>query len=60
MDLDLSEDQEFFRDTTRKFLESEIPVERVRKLADDPGGFERGWWRRGAEMGWEKLKGGGK
>ena len=52
MDLDLSEDQEFFRDSTRKFLESEMPIETVRKRADDPAGFEREWWRRGAEMGW--------
>ena len=55
MDLDLSEDQEFFRDTTRKFLESEIPVESVRKLADEPAGFDRDWWRRGAEMGWTSM-----
>lgn len=52
MDLDLSEDQEFFRASTRKFLESEMPIETVRKLADDPAGFERAWWQRGAEMGW--------
>ena len=55
MDLDQSEDQEFFRDTTRKFLESEIPIESVRKLADDPAGFERSWWQRGAEMGWTSM-----
>ncbi len=55
MDLDLSEDQEFFRDTTRKFLESEISIEAVRKLADDPAGFERGWWQSGAEMGWTSM-----
>jgi alkylation response protein AidB-like acyl-CoA dehydrogenase len=55
MDLDLSEDQEFFRDTTRKFLESEIPIESVRKLADHPAGFERSWWQSGAEMGWTSM-----
>jgi alkylation response protein AidB-like acyl-CoA dehydrogenase len=55
MDLDLSEDQEFFRDTTRKFLESEIPITAVRKLADDPAGFDRGWWRSAAEMGWTSM-----
>ena len=55
MDLELSEDQEFFRETTRKFLESEIPVERVRELADDPAGFDRDWWRQGAEMGWTSM-----
>ncbi len=55
MDLDLSEDQEFFRDTTRKFLESRIPVETVRKLAKHPDGFERDWWQSGAEMGWTSM-----
>ena len=55
MDLDLTEDQEFFRETTRKFLESEMPVERVRELADHPDGFERDWWKGGAEMGWTSM-----
>jgi len=55
MDLDLTDDQEFFRDTTRKFLEAEIPVTRVRALANDPAGFERDWWKRGAEMGWTSM-----
>jgi len=55
MDLELSEDQEFFRETTRKFLEAEIPVERVRELGHDPAGFDRDLWRRGAEMGWTSM-----
>ena len=55
MDLDLTDDQEFFRDTTRKFLEAEIPVTRVRALADDPAGFKRDWWKRGAAMGWTSM-----
>jgi len=55
MDLDLTEDQEFFRETTRKFLESEMPVERVRDLAEHPDGFERAWWKSGAEMGWTSM-----
>ena len=55
MDLDLTEDQEFFRETTRKFLETEVPLETVRKLADEPAGFDRGWWQRGAELGWTSM-----
>ena len=55
MDVALSEDQEFFRDTTRKFLESEVPIDTVRKLADAPAGFDRHWWRRGAELGWTSM-----
>ncbi len=50
-----SDDQEFLRDTTRKFLESELPLTAVRGLADDPAGFDRGWWKRGAELGWTSM-----
>ena len=56
MDLELSRDQEFFRETTRKFLEAESPLTTVRQLADDPDGFDRGWWRRGAELGWTSMQ----
>ena len=52
MDLELSDDQELFRETTRAFLESETPLTRVRELAAVAAGFEREWWRRGAELGW--------
>jgi alkylation response protein AidB-like acyl-CoA dehydrogenase len=55
MELTLSEDQEFFRDTTRKFLESECPTTRVRELRDSPDGFERDYWRQGAELGWVSM-----
>jgi alkylation response protein AidB-like acyl-CoA dehydrogenase len=55
MELVLSQDQVLFRDTTRKFLESSSPLTVVRRLADDPAGFERDWWRRGAELGWTAL-----
>jgi len=55
MDLGLSEDQEFFRETTRKFLEAEVPIAAVRRLADEPSGFDRDWWRRGAELGWTSM-----
>jgi alkylation response protein AidB-like acyl-CoA dehydrogenase len=52
LDLTLSPDQSLFQETTRRFLEGEAPLTRVRELADDPAGFDRGWWRRGAELGW--------
>jgi alkylation response protein AidB-like acyl-CoA dehydrogenase len=55
MELELSHDQELFRDTTRKFLEAECPLTTVREWADDPAGFDRSWWRRGAELGWTAL-----
>jgi alkylation response protein AidB-like acyl-CoA dehydrogenase len=55
VDLDLTPDQELLRDTTRKFLQSTMPLTAVRALADDAARFERGWWRRGAELGWTTL-----
>jgi alkylation response protein AidB-like acyl-CoA dehydrogenase len=55
MELELTQDQELFRDTTRKFLEAESPLTTVRALADDPNGFDRDWWRRGADLGWTAL-----
>ena len=55
MEVTLSDDQEFFRDTTRKFLESECPIVKVRELAASDDGFERDYWRQGAELGWTSL-----
>jgi alkylation response protein AidB-like acyl-CoA dehydrogenase len=55
MEIALSDDQEFFRDTTRKFLGSECPIPKVRELRSNPDGFERDYWRQGAELGWTSL-----
>jgi alkylation response protein AidB-like acyl-CoA dehydrogenase len=55
MEVTLTDDQEFFRDTTRKFLESECPIVKVRELAASAEGFEPGYWRQGAELGWTSL-----
>jgi alkylation response protein AidB-like acyl-CoA dehydrogenase len=55
MELTLTDDQEFFRDTTQKFLESECPIVKVRDLAQSEDGFERDYWWQGAELGWTSL-----
>ena len=55
MELQLSPDQELFRDTTRRFLEESCPLTTVRRLAETADGFERDWWRRGAELGWTSM-----
>jgi alkylation response protein AidB-like acyl-CoA dehydrogenase len=55
MNLGLTDDQQFFQETTRKFLEQEAPLTTVRALADDPDGFDRAWWARGAELGWTSF-----
>jgi alkylation response protein AidB-like acyl-CoA dehydrogenase len=53
--VEVSEDQQFLQDTTRKFLAAESPLAAVRALEDDPAGFDALWWRRGAELGWTSL-----
>lgn len=55
MDPELSGDQELLRDTTRRFLENECSMPTVRALEHHPDGFDAGWWRRGAELGWTAL-----
>ncbi|MGE0881284.1 MAG: acyl-CoA dehydrogenase family protein [Acidimicrobiia bacterium] len=55
MNPDLSADQQLFLDTTRRFLETEMAMPVVRSLADRPDGFDREWWKRGAELGWTSL-----
>jgi alkylation response protein AidB-like acyl-CoA dehydrogenase len=52
LDLTLNPEQSSFQETTRRFLEGQAPLTRVRELVDVPAGFDRGWWRRGAELGW--------
>lgn len=55
MELELSDDQEFFRQTTRKFLNAECSIPAVRALEHDPAGFDAEVWRRGAELGWTSM-----
>jgi alkylation response protein AidB-like acyl-CoA dehydrogenase len=55
VDLDLSPDQELFRETTSKFLSASWPTTTVRQWIDDPVGFDRDAWAQGAELGWTSL-----
>jgi alkylation response protein AidB-like acyl-CoA dehydrogenase len=55
LELELTEDQEFFLATTRKFLTAEAPSTVVRALEHEPAGFAAEFWRRGAELGWTSL-----
>ena len=55
MELELSDDQAFFLETTRKFLAAECPLTAVRALEHDPSGYDPAVWRRGAELGWTSL-----
>jgi alkylation response protein AidB-like acyl-CoA dehydrogenase len=53
--LTLSSDQELFSETTAKLLAEQVPVGELRRLRDDPAGFDPVYWRRGAELGWTSL-----
>lgn len=55
MELDLTDDQAFFQETTRKFLAAECPITSVRALEHEPAGFGAGYWRQGAELGWTSM-----
>lgn len=51
----LSDEQEFFRETTSRFLDDLAPPSELRRLRDHAAGFEADYWRRGAELGWTSL-----
>jgi alkylation response protein AidB-like acyl-CoA dehydrogenase len=53
--LALGSDQELFSETTAKLLDEVVPVGEIRRLREDPVGFDREYWRRGVELGWTSL-----
>ncbi len=56
MDFVLNDEQQLLRETTAKFLDDTCPVAEVRRLAEEEAaGFDRGWWRKGAELGWVSM-----
>jgi alkylation response protein AidB-like acyl-CoA dehydrogenase len=56
VELELTNDQQLFRETTRRYLESSVPLTTVREWAKDAvDGFDREWWRKGAELGWTSM-----
>ena len=55
MQLSLSADQEMLRATTAKYLDDQVPPSVLRRLRDDPTGFDRDYWTGGAALGWASL-----
>jgi alkylation response protein AidB-like acyl-CoA dehydrogenase len=53
--LNPTEEQQFFRETTDRFLTEQASPDTLRELRDDPIGFDAEYWRRGAELGWTSL-----
>jgi len=55
VNLELTEDQALFRDTTKRFIEGEVPLAEVRRLHASGDGFDRRWWRQAAQLGWTAM-----
>jgi len=55
VNLELTPEQDVFRETARKFLEAEAPLTAVRALYESADGFDRTWWRQAAALGWTSL-----
>lgn len=55
MEVTLTDDQQFFRETTDRFLAAKCDIAEVRRLAKTVDGFDPGYWRQGAELGWTSL-----
>jgi len=55
VDIDLSEDQELFRETTARFIEARCPMAAVRARADDPLLRDPSVLRGAGELGWYAL-----
>jgi alkylation response protein AidB-like acyl-CoA dehydrogenase len=53
--VELSHDQEFFRETTERFLTEHSLPEELRRMRHDEAGYQPDYWRRGSELGWTSL-----
>ena len=52
MFLELSNDQQLFRETAVRFIETKSPLTQVRSWHSDPAGYHREWLAKAAELGW--------
>jgi alkylation response protein AidB-like acyl-CoA dehydrogenase len=53
--LDLTDDQALFHETTARFIETELPRERTRAWHERDEGFDPGWLTKAAELGWFSM-----
>jgi len=53
--LQMSDEQEAFREAIRRFIETEVPLSKVRDLYGVAEGFESAWWQEAARLGWTSL-----
>jgi alkylation response protein AidB-like acyl-CoA dehydrogenase len=52
MEFELDQDQQMLAQTVADFAKNESPVERFRKLRDDPVGYDPAVWKKMGELGW--------
>jgi alkylation response protein AidB-like acyl-CoA dehydrogenase len=55
VELELSDDQELFRETTARFIDARCPIPRVRELADSPVAHDPALLGEAGELGWFAL-----
>jgi alkylation response protein AidB-like acyl-CoA dehydrogenase len=55
VNLELTDEQRSFRETTRRFIEATAPVSALRTLGDRADAFDPAWWKRAAALGWTSL-----
>jgi alkylation response protein AidB-like acyl-CoA dehydrogenase len=55
VDFGFSEEQEMLRQSANGLLEKECPSALVRRLMDDPVGYDAGLWKKFAALGWTGL-----
>jgi alkylation response protein AidB-like acyl-CoA dehydrogenase len=55
VELELTDDQELFRETTARFIDSRCPLPRVRELADTPVAHDPALLGDAGELGWFAL-----
>ena len=53
--LELTEDQTLFHETTARFIETELPRARTREWHEQEQGFDPGWLAKAAELGWFSM-----
>jgi alkylation response protein AidB-like acyl-CoA dehydrogenase len=51
----LTREQQLLRESTARLVEQSTPTTRVRELFEEPAGFDRDTWLKGADLGWYSM-----
>src|SRR5436853_6743667 len=55
MDFGFTPEQDELRNQARRFLDAELPLDRILAWSSDPARLDRGLWKRTADLGWAGL-----